>query len=129
VRIYKTKVFSRWAAEQGLNDLSLWKAVSEMMSGLIDADLGSGLLKKRVARTGQGKSGSFRTLVATNKGDLWIFVFGFSKNERSNINQKEAKALKKLAEELLSLNEQDLLKAQLNNELIQVNCNEEIKDS
>jgi hypothetical protein len=129
VRIYKTKVFSRWAAEQGLNDLSLWKAVSEMMSGLIDADLGSGLLKKRVARTGQGKSGSFRTLVATNKGDLWIFVFGFSKNERSNINQKEAKALKKLAEKLLSLNEQDLLKAQLNNELIQVNCNEEIKDS
>lgn len=129
MRIYKTKVFSRWAAEQGLNDLSLWKAVSEMMSGLIDADLGSGLLKKRVARTGQGKSGSFRTLVATNKGDLWIFVFGFSKNERSNINQKEAKALKKLAEELLSLNEQDLLKAQLNNELIQVNCNEEIKDS
>ena len=129
MRIYKTKVFSRWAAEQELNDLSLWKAVSEMMSGLIDADLGSGLLKKRVARTGQGKSGSFRTLVATNKGDLWIFIFGFSKNERSNINQKEAKALKKLAEELLSLNEQDLLKAQLNNELIQVNCNEEIKDS
>jgi hypothetical protein len=128
VRIYKTKVFPRWAADQDLNDLSLWKAVSEMMSGLIDADLGGGLLKKRVARTGQGKSGGFRTLVATNKGDLWIFVFGFCKNERSNINQKEAKALKKLAEELLSLTELALLKAQLNNQLIQVSCHEEIKD-
>jgi hypothetical protein len=129
VRIYKTKVFSRWAAEQGLNDSSLGGAVSEMISGLIDADLGSGLFKKRVARTGQGKSGGFRTLIATNKRELWIFIFGFSKNDRGNINPKEAKALKRLAEQLLSLTEQDLLKAQLNNQLIQVSWNEEIKDS
>jgi hypothetical protein len=49
-----------------------------MTEGLYEADLGGGLVKKRVARTGQGKSGGFRTLVATNRGDLWIFVFGFA---------------------------------------------------
>jgi hypothetical protein len=72
--IYKTRWFDRWARKQGLNNLSLCLAVREMIEGLYEADLGGGLVKKRVARTGQGKSGGFRTLVATNKGDRWIFV-------------------------------------------------------
>jgi hypothetical protein len=127
--IYKTKVFSRWANDEGLSDLSLDSAVSEMLSGLIDADLGGGLLKKRIARTGQGKSGGFRTLVATNKGDLWFFVFGFSKNEKSNIDKKEEKALKKLADQLLSMSLEDVAKAESKNELIKVNCDEEVKNS
>ena len=76
--IYKTRWFERWARKQGLNNLSLCLAVREMMEGLYEADLGGGLVKKRVARTGQGKSGGFRTLVATNRGDRWIFVFGFA---------------------------------------------------
>jgi hypothetical protein len=78
MRIYKTRWFDRWARKQGLNNLSLCLAVQEMMEGLYEADLGGGLVKKRVARTGQGKSGGFRTLVATNRGDRWIFVFGFA---------------------------------------------------
>lgn len=127
--IYKTKVFSRWANEQGLTTLSLCEAVSEMMDGLIDADLGGGLVKKRVSRTGKGKSGGFRILVVTNKGDRWIFVFGFAKNERDNINKKEKLALKKLADQFLSLSPQALLEAQRNFELIEVNCDEEIKNS
>ena len=127
--IYKTKVFDRWANEQGLTDQSLCQAVKEMNAGLIDADLGGGLYKKRVARTGQGKSGGFRTLVATNRGDRWIFVFGFSKNERDNINKKEKDALKKLASYYLSLSVQTLLKAQQSKELIEVNCHEKIADS
>ena len=127
--IYKTKVFDRWANEQGLTDQSLCQAIREMIAGLIDADLGGGLYKKRVARTGKGKSGGFRTLVATNRGDLWIFVFGFAKNERDNINKKEKDALKKLANYYLSLSLQALLKAQQSIELIKVNCHEEITDS
>jgi hypothetical protein len=127
--IYKTKVFDRWANEQGLTDQSLCQAVKEMSTGLIDADLGGGLYKKRVARTGQGKSGGFRTLVATNRGDRWIFVFGFAKNERDNINKKEKDALKKLADYYLSLSVQVLLKAQQSKELIEVNCHEKITDS
>ena len=127
--IYKTKVFDRWANEQGLTDQSLCQAIKEMIAGLIDADLGGGLYKKRVARTGKGKSGGFRTLVATNRGDLWIFVFGFAKNERDNINKKEKDALKKLANYYLSLSLQALLKAQQSIELIKVNCHEEITDS
>ena len=95
--IYKTRWFDRWARKQGLTTPSLCVAVREMTAGLFDADLGGALFKKRIARQGQGKSGGFRTRVATNKGNRWIFVFGFLKNERSNIDKDEAEALKKLA--------------------------------
>lgn len=101
---------------------SLCTAVREMEAGLIDADLGGGLVKKRVGRPGQGKSGGFRTLVATNKGNRWVFVFGFPKNERSNIDKDEAEALKKLATHLLSLTAQAIGKAEDAGELIEVNC-------
>ena len=127
--IYKTKVFDRWATEQGLTDQSLCQAVKEMNAGLIDADLGGGLYKKRVARTGQGKSGGFRTLVATNRGDRWIFVFGFAKNERDNINKKEQESLKVLANQLLGLPKQDLLRMQSKFKLIEVNCHDKIANS
>jgi len=101
---------------------SLCAAVQALSTGLYDADLGGGLFKKRIARPGQGKSGGFRTLVATNKGNRWIFLFGFSKNERSNIDQAEEEALKKLAAHLLSLTAQALGEAQRAGELMEVDC-------
>ena len=94
----------------------------EMADGLYDADLGGGLFKKRIARSGQGKSGGFRTLVATNKGSRWIFMFGFPKNERSNLDKDEEEALKKLAAHLLSLTTQELATAQRAGELMEVDC-------
>ena len=118
--IYKTRWFDRWARKQGLDAAALKQAVQEMTAGLYEADLGGGLLKKRIARPGQGKSGGFRTLVATNKANRWVFVFGFPKNERSNIDKDEAEALKKLVAHLLSLTPQALGKAQRAGELMEV---------
>lgn len=89
------------ARKIGLRDGDLCNAVAEMKDGLIDADLGGGILKKRVALPGQGKRGSARTVVATNKGDRWFFVFGFKKNDRANITDAELDALKKIAVDLL----------------------------
>lgn len=120
--IYKTRWFDRWSRKQGISEHSLCAAVHEMAQGLYEADLGGGLIKKRLARQGQGKSGGYRTLVATNKGNRWIFVFGFPKNERSNIDKDEEEALKKLAAHLLSLTPQALTKAQSANELMEVIC-------
>lgn len=120
--VYKTRWFDRWARKEGLAESSLCAAVQEMAHGLIDADLGGGLVKKRIARPGQGKSGGYRTLVATNKGNRWVFVFGFPKNERSNIDKDEAEALKKLAAHLLSLTPQAIGKAERAGELMEVNC-------
>jgi hypothetical protein len=123
--IYKSRWFDRWAHKEGLNTPSLCAAVREMKAGLYEADLGGGLLKKRIARQGLGKSGGFRTLVATNRASRWIFVFGFAKNERSNIDDDEKAALKALATHLLSLTAQALDKAHRAGELIEVDCDAE----
>ena len=88
-RILKTRPFNRWLRKTLLNDNALLKAIDEMERGLVDADLGGNIYKKRVALPGRGKSGSTRTLIATNREDRWIFLFGFEKNDRENITQAE----------------------------------------
>src|SRR4030067_2212375 len=101
--IFKTRNFSRWARKSGLPDSLLKMAVLEIQRGLVEADLGGGIVKKRIALPGRGKRGSSRTLLATNRNDRWFFVFGFEKNERGNISKNELAALKKLAKNLLDL--------------------------
>ena len=101
-RIFKTKHFSRWMRKTELTDQSLIKAVEEMVLGLIDADLGGYVVKKRVGLAGRGKRGGARTLVATNKGNRWFFVFGFEKNERATIAVDELEALQEIAVDLLA---------------------------
>ena len=100
-RTFKTRSFSRWMRKTELTDRALCLAVEEMSQGLIDADLGGGIVKKRIALGGRGKSGGARTLVATNKGNRWFFVFGFEKNERANISDEELEALQGIAKALL----------------------------
>lgn len=131
MKIYKNRTFDRWARKEGLNNLSLCSAVNEMAAGLYDADLGGGLFKKRIAKPGKGKSGGFRTLVATNNEDRWFFIFGFSKNERSNIDKDEEEALKMLSKQLLAYTHDELEQAKNSNALIEVICDasEKISDS
>ena len=107
-RILKTRVFNRWAFRAGLGDTALLTAVQEIARGLIDSDLGGGVLKKRIGVPGRGKSGGARVVLATNRGDRWFFMFGFLKNERANISPRELEALRELARDLLELNERQI---------------------
>jgi hypothetical protein len=107
-RVFETRHFSRWMRKTELTEATLCAAVAEMAAGLVDADLGGGVLKKRVALPGRGKSGGTRTLVATNKGSRWFFVFGFEKSERANIGSKELDAVQQLAVDLLRLSSSQL---------------------
>lgn len=100
--LLKTRVFCRWMRKTDLDDPILLNAIDELERGLIDADLGGCVYKKRIALPGRGKRGSTRTLIATNKADRWIFLTGFEKNERSNITQKELSVWKMIAQDLLS---------------------------
>lgn len=92
----------------GVSDAALADAVGELASGLHDGDLGGGVFKKRVALPGKGKRGSLRTVLATKAGVRWFYLFGFKKNERSNISEPELEALKALAEDLFALDAEDL---------------------
>jgi hypothetical protein len=107
-RIFKTRYFSRWIRKTDLTDKALCAAIAEMMLGMIDGDLGGGIIKKRIGLAGRGKRGGARTLVASNKGNRWFFVFGFEKNDRANISADELEALQGLARELLARTNQQL---------------------
>lgn len=107
-RVFKTRHFIRAMRKSGLSDRALCEAVDEMARGLIDADLGGGVVKKRVALPGRGKSGSARTLVATNRGARWFFLFGFEKNDRANVTSGELEGLQAIASDLLKLSANQL---------------------
>jgi len=105
MRVLKTRWFARWARREGLTDSVLWDAVVEMRRGLVEAKLGSGLVKKRVAQSGRGKSGAYRTLLASDFSERWVFLYGFAKSERENIGDGDLRELRRLAQEYLSMGE------------------------
>ena len=107
-RVFKTRYFSRWFRKIGLSDVALCQAIKEMEQGLIAANLGGGVVKKRLAMPGRGKRGGARTLVATNKGDRWFFLFGFQKNERANITAEELEGLREITRQLLTMTSEQL---------------------
>jgi hypothetical protein len=104
----------------GLTDVALLNAVSEMAEGLIDADLGGHLVKKRVALPGQGKRGGARTIVATKRDDRWVFLYGFEKNERANISKDELKVLQEIAKTFLEFDDQQVAATVAVGEIVEV---------
>jgi len=118
--VFKNKMFLKWAKSEGLSDGVLRKAVSEIESGLVDAYLGGGIVKKRIARKGQGKRGGFRTIVAFQKEHRTFFIYGFTKNQMDNINESEEKTFKILANHLLELPENKLNEMIMNGDLYEV---------
>ena len=109
---------------KSLDDSALCAAVEEMVLGLIDADLGGYIVKKRVALPGRGKSGGARTIVATKKGERWSFIFGFAKNDKANITVIELERLKSFASDLLSLSDKSLDEVVKEGKLVQI-CHEQ----
>lgn len=108
MRIFKIKRFHAWAESHGLTDALLRNAVDEIERGIVDANLGRFLYKKRVATKGRGKSGSVRTLLAFSSHKRTIFMYGFEKSDRSNITVKEKLALQELGKYYLSLTDEEL---------------------
>lgn len=110
----------------GLADAALHQAVSEMAEGLIDADLGGNVVKKRVALPGRGKRGSTRMIVATKMGNRWFFLYGFEKSDRANIDANELKLFREVAKHLLGFDDQQIVGALSAGEIVEVsNGNDE----
>ena len=102
MRVFKTRYFARFARQEGILDDTLAKAIRDAERGLIAAELGGGLIKLRVARPGRGKSGGYRTLIAYSRGRRAVFLLGFAKNERENIDPKQLADLKTAATDILT---------------------------
>jgi len=125
VRIFKNKAFTRFARKAQIGDLMLCEAIDDAERGLIAADLGGGVIKQRIARRGQGKSGGFRTLIVFRAGARAFFVHGFAKNEKDNIGRDELVALRKLASALLAYDNKAIEQVVASGTLMEVKCDEE----
>jgi hypothetical protein len=104
---FKTKWFHKWAKKNLISDDQLMETVENLSRNLGSVNLGGGLYKVRTKRIGEGKSGGYRTLVAYKESDRVIFIYGFSKAERENLEIDELKSLKKLAKDLLKISQDE----------------------
>jgi hypothetical protein len=123
MRLFKTKSFDRFATKESIADSALRDAVRRAEAGLIDADLGGGVIKQRLARQGQGKSGGFRSIVLFRHGATAFFVYGFAKNDRDNIGRGELKAFRLLAAEMLAMDGKALTAALKNGTITEIDGN------
>ncbi len=124
LRIFKNKSFARFAKKSEISDSALYQAVKNAEIGLIDADLGGGVIKQRIARDGNGKSGGFRTMILFKTGSRAFFVYGFAKNEKDNISDEDLIALKKLAIKMQNYSDTELTQTINKKLLIEVICDE-----
>ena len=104
MEVFKTRWLARFARRERIADSSLIAAIERAERGLIDADLGDGLIKQRVARAGQGRSGGYRVLIAWRAGRRSVCLFGFAKNERDNIDPRQLLSLRQIAKGWLTAN-------------------------
>jgi hypothetical protein len=126
MQVFQTKLFERFAKKNRMSDQSLCTAVAQASLGLIDADLGGGLIKQRIARPGKGKSSGFRTILAFRTNSFACFLFGFAKNDMANIDARDLVHLHDLAAQLMRLSLSQLKQAANDGNLIEVKCNEKI---
>lgn len=96
------KVLARFARREGITDEKLREAIERAEHGLIDVDLGGGLIKQRVSRRGQGRSGGYRFIIAYRTQSRAVFLYGFAKNERENIEPAELLTFRSIAADLLA---------------------------
>jgi hypothetical protein len=98
VRVFKTKGFARFARGERISDAYLCGAIRRAEHGLLDADLGGGVIKQRVARPGQGRSGGYRVLIAYRPKTRSVFLFGFAESARGNVDKNELATAQDIAE-------------------------------
>ena len=110
---------------EGLEDDALCEAVRRARRGLIDVNLGGGVIKQRIARKSVGRSGGFRVIVLFRKGALAFFVYGFAESGRDNVRRDEPATFRLLTDESLSLVQAGLAATQVVGAIMEVECNDQ----
>lgn len=108
MRIYKNAWFAKFASKEKIDARLLYESIERAENGLIDADLGGGLFKQRIAREGAGKSGGYRTFVFFRSGDRAIFAYGFAKSDRANLTKDELAEFKRAARFVLAFTQSEI---------------------
>jgi len=120
MRVFKTRWFARFAKREGIEDRRLAEAIGRAERGLIDADLGGGLIKQRVARPGQGRSGGYRVVIAYRVGHRAVFIYGLAKNDRANFRNDELDTARDIASIWIPASAERIARGQQEGELTEV---------
>jgi hypothetical protein len=120
VRIFKNQWFARFADKEGVSDEELKAVVGALEEGRFDADLGGGVYKQRLARSGGGKSGGYRAIVFFRSGERTFFHYGFTKSDRANVNDKELRVFKYLSKKYLAMTDDQIMLAIRAGEFIEI---------
>jgi hypothetical protein len=124
MRVFKNAWFQKFARKEKISDAALYEAVARAGRGLIDADLGGGVIKQRVARPGEGRSGAYRTLIFFRVGTRAVFAFGFAKSDRDNISAEDEGILRSTAKLTLGLSDAEIDQLVDAGKLEEVNCHD-----
>ena len=121
MKIYALKGFERFRRRELIGKKVFLEAIDRATAGLIDADLGGGLVKQRVARPGQGKRGGYRTIIAYQAGNRAVFLFGFAKNARENIAANDLAHWRLIGTDVLAATEMAIEQAIADDEMTEIN--------
>lgn len=125
MRIFKSKWFQRFARKEGIADAVLSDAVARAEKGQIDADLGGEVIKQRIARPGEGRSKGYRTIILFRRGAKAVFVYGFAKSQRANIDNDEKEQFKQAAKHVLALTDKQLAELVKRDDFVEVKGDEQ----
>ncbi len=123
MQIFNNAWFRRFIRKEKISAKMLWDAVARAEKGQIDADLGGGVIKQRIARPGEGKSKGYRSIILFRKGQKSFFVYGFPKSELGNIRKDEKEQFKKMAKYVLALTDAQLEELIINGQFEEVTRN------
>jgi hypothetical protein len=125
LRVLLTKSFGRFARKERIGEDRLCDAVERAERGLIDADLGGDVIKQRIGRKGHGRSGGYRVLIVYRPSVRAVFLYGFAKNERDNIDDDELVRLRRAAAEMLGWSNQHIDELVAVGEWTEIECGDD----
>ncbi len=114
LRIFKSRPFKKFADKEGIDNRRLCKIATKVNQGEIDVNYGRGVIKQRIARKNEGKSGGYRAIIYYRKNDKIFFIYGFAKKDLENIDEEQKNTFKKQGKLMLALNDTQLMKLRLN---------------
>lgn len=120
MRIFKSNAFEKFARKHKISDSLLINAINEIENGLIDADLGSGVIKQRLAKAHRGKSKGYRVIIIYKFKHISLFAYGFDKKDKENLTPAEENTFKALAKYFVAITNEQLNQSIEARELIEV---------
>lgn len=122
MKIFVTKTCAREARRLKIGSPELCGAGESVERGAVDADLGGGMIKQRIARPNAGRSGGFRAIILNLHDNRLLFVDIYAKSRLDNISKRDMAAYRALSKFIRNLSEEKFSDMLKNGSIVEVRC-------